>query len=253
MADRRRSTPNGEESTRTYESPESEIYERDTVMTTGTIPTTTNTAVNLPVDRIRWGSIIAGLFAALATLVVLSVLGLAIGLSNYNPGDPLRNFGIGAGIWGAVSTLIAFFIGGWLAAGTVATRGRGNGMLNGAMVWIVTIPLLLYVAGNSLGSILSTASSTVAGAAGPAAAAAATQPQAQATGQGLANAAQATATVVAGQLASPSNQQAIANAGSSTAWGTLTALLVGLIAAALGGLVGARRARYAPTVATVSS
>src|SRR5690349_3404384 len=176
MTDRRRNTPNGEDSVRTYDAPSTEAYERDTLMTTGTVPAAASAAVTMPVDRIRWGSIIAGLFAALATLVVLSVLGLAIGLSNYNPGDPLRNFGIGAGIWGAVTTLIAFLIGGWVAAGTAATRGRRNGMLNGAMVWVVTIPLLLYVAGNSLGSILSTASSTVAGAAAPAAAAVAAQP-----------------------------------------------------------------------------
>src|SRR3712207_2704601 len=57
-------------------------------------------------DLVRWGPVIAGLFAALATLATLSVLGLAIGLSAYDAGDPASNFGIGAGIWGAITALI---------------------------------------------------------------------------------------------------------------------------------------------------
>ncbi len=71
------------------------------------------TIVATPTDRVRWGAIFAGLFAALAVLIVLGVLGLAIGLSSYNAGQPAANFGVGAGIWGAISALIAFAIGGW--------------------------------------------------------------------------------------------------------------------------------------------
>src|SRR5687768_350711 len=95
------------------------------------------TVINRPTDRVRWAAVFAGLFAALTTLVVLSLLGLAIGFSSYNAGEPLQNFGIGAGIWGAISAVIAFAVGGWLAARTAALAGRGIGALNGAMVWIV--------------------------------------------------------------------------------------------------------------------
>src|SRR3954447_15379623 len=95
-----------------------------------------------PTDRVRWGSIIAGLFAALSTLAVLTVLGIAVAGSAYDPGDSARAFGIGAGIWSAVSALIAFFIGGWLASRSAAVRSEGSGVLNGAMVWVVAIPLI---------------------------------------------------------------------------------------------------------------
>src|SRR5437870_50739 len=108
------------------------------------------TIVNRPVDRVRWASIFAGLFAAMSALVVLTVLGLAIGLSSYNAGEPASAFGIGAGIWGAISALIAFLIGGWLAARTAALPGRGNGVLNGAMVWLVAVPLMLFLLGSGL-------------------------------------------------------------------------------------------------------
>ena len=109
-----------------------------------------------PVDRVRWGPILAGLFAALATLAVLAILGLAIGASAFTPGDQGSTFGLGAGIWGAVSTLLAFGVGGWIAARTAAVRGRSSGILNGAMVWFVAIPLLIYALGAGIGAIATT-------------------------------------------------------------------------------------------------
>src|SRR3954467_8069754 len=104
-----------------------------------------NTNVITPTDRVRWGPIIAGLFAALSLLALLSVLGMAVGLSAYDPGDNARRFGVGAGIWGAISMLLAFFFGGWLTARTAALQGTHNGLLNGALVWAVAIPLMAYI------------------------------------------------------------------------------------------------------------
>lgn len=206
-------------------------------------------------DRVRWGAILAGLFAALATLVVLSVLGLAIGLSSYDAGDPLGSFGMGAGIGGIITALLAFLIGGWVAASTAGARGRSNGILNGAMVWVVAVPLILYLLGSGLGSLVNTAGSVAAtgvsavapavAAAAPAVGTAAAQtPGAQATvqtaGQGVADAVQATASALGNQV-NPQNAERVTSAAGKTAWGTLAALLVGLIASALGGWMGARR------------
>lgn len=192
--------------------------------------------VQTPVDRVRWGAVIAGLLCALSTLALLSLLGLAIGASNVDPGDQARGFGIGAGIWGGLSALLAFLLGGWVAARTAAVRGERNGMINGAMVWALAVPLLLYLLGSGVGSLISTATTTGAQAAGAIAEQAADQgvntPAVQATAQagvdGLQN------------LVTPNN---IANAADSTAraaWGTLGSLLLALGAAALGGYFGAR-------------
>lgn len=38
----------------------------------------------VPVDRVRWGPILAGTFAALTALAVLNTLGTAIGLSAWD-------------------------------------------------------------------------------------------------------------------------------------------------------------------------
>ena len=125
-----------------------------------------------PTDLVRWGPILAGLFAALSTLATLTVLGLAIGASTFTPGASLGNMGLGAGIWGAVSALLAFGVGGWLAARSAAVGGHSNGILNGAMVWFVAIPLLLYLLSSGIGNLVGAAGS----AAGMAAQAAAPPP-----------------------------------------------------------------------------
>lgn len=212
------------------------------------------TAVATPTDRVRWGPIIAGLFAALSTLVVLSVLGIAVAGSAFDPGDNARNYGIGAGIWGAISMLLAFFIGGWLASRSAAVRGHGSGVLNGAMVWVVTIPLLLYMLMGGIGSLFRTAGNvTTAGvqAAGNAAGQLADRTSDPADRQRIedqartASARIAATTQQAGQqinqaINDPNNQQQAAKATAKGAWGTLVSLLLGLGAAAAGGWVGAR-------------
>ena len=48
-------------------------------MTTSAPRTDVDTTVVTPVDRVRWGAIFAGLFSALSTLLVLTLLGIGIG------------------------------------------------------------------------------------------------------------------------------------------------------------------------------
>jgi hypothetical protein len=186
-----------------------------------------------PTDRVRWPAIIAGLVTALSTLAVLGVLGSAIGASAYDPGDSARNFGIGAGIWGILSVLIAFFIGGWLAARSAAVAGRHNGLLNGALVWAVAIPLMAYVMAGLVGRAVDTGVQ-----AGAAAADAAASAQ-QANGQSITDQAQQAAAQVGEQARTFDTEQA-ADRTATSAWTTLVGLLLSLGAAAGGGYVGAR-------------
>lgn len=216
-----------------------------------TINREVNTVVSRPVDLVRWGPIIAGIFAALATLATLTILGLAVGLSTYTPGARLSNLGIGAGIWAAISTLIAFGVGGWLAARSAAVGGHGNGILNGAMVWFVAIPLLLYVLGGGVANLIGAAGNVVGGAAQsvvPAVQGAATQlamnPDAQATLQAgstqVVQGVQATAQAVATVVTNPQNIENAADTVGNTAWGTLLSLGLAAAAAIGGGYLGAR-------------
>lgn len=144
-----------------------------------------------------------------------------------------------------------------IAARAAAVTGRGNGALNGAMVWLVMIPLALYLVSSGIGSTLRTlggiastgiqaAAPIVSDVAGDVANASGVtvqnvQATAQAAGQTL-SAPDAQATVAAQvQKALPEvNQQQVDNVAETSTWGTLIALLLGLGAALLGGLAGGR-------------
>src|SRR5438045_635931 len=81
---------------------------------------------NLVNDRVRWGPVFAGFFVAITTMVMLGLLGLGIGLTGLNAGvsaaqgAPPPQAGTNAAIWGAVSAIIAFLIGGYVAGRTAA-------------------------------------------------------------------------------------------------------------------------------------
>jgi len=181
-------------------------------------------------DRVRWGPILAGLVSALATLLILSLLGVAVGLTAAT-GDPTggaaaatsksSNYGAGAAIWAAVSALISFFIGGFVAARTAGIRGKDNGWINGALVWAVALPLLLWLASSGASGFLN------------------------AIGFNLNGFTSNVATTVGNPGTNPVNTdpasvQRAAEAARNGAWGALLALLLGLAAAGLGGLLGGR-------------
>jgi hypothetical protein len=173
----------------------------------------TRTLVVMPVDRVRWAAVLTGLVVTLVTMALLSVLGLAIGFTTISPGDIAGTLGSGTGVWSAISILIALVVGGWAAARTAAVPGRANGALNGAMVWVATTLLVFALLGSGLATLAAVADSIVT------------------TGRQL-------ATLLTGQAAV--NAPELFYAGSSAAWGTLLLLLLGLVAATLGGLLGAR-------------
>jgi hypothetical protein len=228
--------------------------------------------ITAPMDSVRWASVLAGIFAVFATLAVLAVLGVAIGLSTFQADQP-RNFGIGAGIYGVVSALIAFIIGGYTAARTAAVAGRGNAMLNGAMVWVVTIALIVNFLGNGIGTLLGAATSVVGTAAQAAApvvgevvgsvvnATPAPGSTAPAVGNDATGASGVQATVVTGaqdtaqsiqsqvQNVTPQDVENAARDASGAAWTTLLALVLSMIAAVIGGLIGTRTL---PTAIAVS-
>lgn len=188
----------------------------------------TRTLVVMPVDRVRWAAVLSGLVVALMSVALLSLIGLAIGFTIVSPGN-ISTLGLGAGAWNAISVLIAFVVGGWAAARTAAVAGRANGALNGAMVWVATILLVFVLLGSGIATLAAVAGSSVTTSA---------QLAAPLTGQATNGPAlQAAAQALVGENAA--NASGI-GAGSLTAWGTLLALLLGLVAATLGGLLGAR-------------
>jgi hypothetical protein len=208
-------------------------------------------------DLVRWGPVLAGVFTVLSATAVLSVLGLAIGFSSVDPNDTLRSFGIGAGIWGAAVALISFFLGGWVSGRTTPIIDNFTRILQGVMVWVVTIPLLLYVIAGGVGSLFRTLGGVVQTGIEAAAplAGQATRPEAGQPGQSegapidqqardAAREAQDKARQAVENLrqrVTPERVQQSAEVASKAAWGALFSMLLGLAAAGLGGYVAWRR------------
>jgi len=120
--------------------------------------------------RVSWGAIFAGVAIAMAVQIVLSLLGVAIGASTIDPlkeQNPAKGIGIGAGIWFVISSLVAMFIGAWVAGRLSGATRQSDGRLHGLLTWsvgtLVTVYLLTTAVGGMIGgaaSVLGKAAST---------------------------------------------------------------------------------------------
>lgn len=152
-------------------------------------------------DMVRWGPIIAGFAATVALLLLMGVLGAAIGATSMTntagqalPGNA-GTFGV---IWAALSLIVAFFVGGWLAARSAGLGGRQTALVNSSIVWAFTVLFLILFA--SFG---------VAGAIG-----------------------------LVNSIGLPTNATVSTEQSATAAWGTLIGLVVAWLSAIVGGLVG---------------
>lgn len=157
-------------------------------------------------DRVRWGPIIAGIVIAIATQLILSALGAAIGFSA-GTAD-----GWAIGIWAILSLLISLFIGGWVMARTCGPMNSKTALLNGAILWATTLAVSSWLLANG-----------VTGAFGAVA---------------------SNAGEVLDQVQQPNiNQAQLADSAAKAAWSFIIGSLLGLAAAMIGASVGARKPR----------
>jgi hypothetical protein len=105
--------------------------------------------------RVRWGGVTSGWVMALGTLLLLTALGLAIGITAM--GDPrtadsntASGLGRGAGLWGALTLLIASFLGGLVSTRVTDRPDRGGAVLQGALVWTLTSLMLVWLLGQGV-------------------------------------------------------------------------------------------------------
>lgn len=125
--------------------------------------------------RLSWGGIFAGAALSIGIWLLLSVMGLAFGLTSVDPSNPesIRNAGIGTGIWQVFVPLVSLFIGGYVASKAGNLFRRGDGAMHGAVLWAITSVLGFVLIASVLSSIVGgalklggQAVSGVAGAAG---------------------------------------------------------------------------------------
>lgn len=108
--------------------------------------------------RVRWGGVMSGLFVALGALMLLTTLGLAIGITVL--GDPraatdetASGLGIGAGIWAFITLLVAVFLGGMVSTKVTDRPDRAGAVIHGTLVWVLFMLFLFWLmaSGISLG------------------------------------------------------------------------------------------------------
>ncbi len=129
--------------------------------------------------RISWGGVWSGSLVGFGVLILLSSLGLAIGVSatDITSASGAKGLGIGAAIWSFLSLLISLFVGAMLASRVGMVWDRMAGMIHGALVWVLAVFGIMYLAmaGISFGtsaifSLLGGATRAVSGAVGAGAA-----------------------------------------------------------------------------------
>src|SRR5512142_1942151 len=85
-------------------------------------------------ERVSWGALFAGFFVGVGSLFLLLSLGAAIGLTSVDARDlsSWKNMGIGVGVWGGISAIIASFFSAWVAGRMSTSPDRTAGVLHGA-------------------------------------------------------------------------------------------------------------------------
>jgi hypothetical protein len=115
--------------------------------------------------RVSWGGVFGGVLVALGFLLLMTALGVAVGISAAQPGETdTGTLGAGAGIWAGVSLLVALFIGGWVSTRIGAIFDGTTGFFEGALVWVVSVLLILYLASSGIGMLAGGAFKLVGGA-----------------------------------------------------------------------------------------
>jgi hypothetical protein len=190
-------------------------------------------------------------------MLLLTLAGVAIGLTTVEPGENTRALTIGAAAWQTISMLIAAIVGGYVAARLSGLRRTADGILHGAVAWGATTVLYAALATTAIGTLTAgmfgllappQAERTEAASA----AASGDRDQMQRMLEGMGISAEQSRSITE-RLSSPAAstgstadrqkaEQAADAAGTATGWLTATVLL-SLILSMFGGSMGAKGCR----------
>lgn len=127
---------------------------------------TLNSYNAIPRKGISWRAIFAGTVTVLASMLILNLIGLAIGLGTIEPteeSNPLSGLGTGALIWWIVSSLLSLFAGGFVAARVGVSFMTKSGVIQGIMTWALYTLISAWLLTSAIGSIISGVGNLVGG------------------------------------------------------------------------------------------
>jgi hypothetical protein len=108
--------------------------------------------------RVRWSGVMSGVFVAIGALLLLTALGLAVGITVLGDpraatGETTEGLGIGAGIWALITLLVGLFFGGMVSTQVTDLPDRAAAVIHAVLVWVLFLLFIfwLMVSGISLG------------------------------------------------------------------------------------------------------
>lgn len=118
-----------------------------------TTPTVQSITDVRPSRLLSWGAIFGGCFAALSIHILLTMLGIGVGVRLVDPmtnDNPIADFSVASGIVWSISALISMAIGGWVAGRSISVGERRTGALHGFIVWsLSTVAVFLFMSGGA--------------------------------------------------------------------------------------------------------
>ncbi|MGI8467872.1 MAG: hypothetical protein ACR2N3_05415 [Pyrinomonadaceae bacterium] len=191
--------------------------------------------------RVSWGAIFAGAVVALVVQLMLSVLGIGIGASTINPlteQNPAAGLGTGAAIWFVLTSIVALFAGGWVAGRLAGMPRDDDRALHGILTWGLATLLTFYLLTTAIGGLIGGTANLLTRGMSAVNVDSRTITRAE-------NATNTAANTVANQLPSEQRTREVGNEAASGVaragiW-TFIFMLVGAVAAALGGYASSRR------------
>jgi hypothetical protein len=110
------------------------------------------------VSRVSWAAVFGGTLIMLITLMLLSLLGIGIGIGTINPmeeSQPFQGIGTGALIWWVITNIIAVFTGAFAAAKLTNLSYKYSGALHGILTWSLYTLISFVLMTSAVGAIIS--------------------------------------------------------------------------------------------------
>ena len=120
---------------------------------TGVVVRVVDQPIHWPVS---WSAVWVGTLAALSTALMIGLIGIAIGARHIVPNDRIvrwSDVGPGTLIMTVLGAFFAFVVGGWIAGRVAGLRRADTSMLHGAIVWLLAIPILVFLAALGAGGL----------------------------------------------------------------------------------------------------
>lgn len=106
---------------------------------------------------INWSAVFAGSLAALAVAVIAGLASVAVGAQMVGHGEQIVSWNrvqFGGIIWAVCSAFLSFVVGGWVAGKITGHTICEHSMLHAALAWLVAIPFFILIATMGAGGYL---------------------------------------------------------------------------------------------------